>query len=176
MVLYDLKTSLETIRKGTSFDVADAQREALLLVSSDAFDITALHEKLTYEFISGMLLHAVYSSKDRDRTMDGLEVLAGPDPKGIYWMTFIYHDPNGKLGWVDAKGLPTKSHPYVVNVMDKTMALPIEDRLALMTATRIAIAAARGRAPKIEIPAPKIGKMKERKTPAKGATIYCSSG
>jgi hypothetical protein len=43
----------------------------------------------------------------------------------------------------------------------------MDDRLALMTATRTAIGAARGRGPKIEIPVPKVKKAKDRKSPVK---------
>lgn len=107
---------LEEIRVDTEEDVKDAQNIAAAIADPDGKGMDDHWVSTSYELLTGLFLHMVYF--ERDKSLAGAATyLADPtftDPEQMFnRMLNAEHDPEGKRGWVDSMGNPTKTHPAV---------------------------------------------------------------
>lgn len=101
------------------FDVPFAQTIAQAIMESEEFtrnDETSNHFRNTAEqLLQGVLLHVWYAEKNK--SLAGcLHLLTNPSASladTLKRMRTTIHDPDGKWGWVDPEGNPTRTHPVV---------------------------------------------------------------
>lgn len=120
---------LDEIRIFSLHDVADAQMIMTMACDPKGLGLEDYFDKAGYEFMTAVALHVRYTSPTG--SLAGAASFLG-DPnwdsdKQMYTeMMQATHDPEGKMGWTDTFGKPTKTHPMIANAA-KTM-LNKEDR------------------------------------------------
>lgn len=107
---------LEEIRAGTDYDEMDAQNIAAAIADPDGKGMEDHWVSTSFDLLTGVILHVLYF--ERDKSLTGVATyLADPsftDPEQMFErMLNAEHDPQGKMGWTDSNGQPTKTHPAV---------------------------------------------------------------
>lgn len=96
-------------------DVRDAQLIADMLIDPDGQGTRDHWDLTAHDLLVGVLLHVLYA--EPDKSLHGcLTLLADPTrtiESTLSAMLRAVHDPDGALGWRDADGLPTHTHPAV---------------------------------------------------------------
>lgn len=111
---------LSEIRPRTAFEVADAYGLATQTCDPDGSGYegeTGVWKKRARDLSSAGMLHVLYSPRYPRKSMSSVNQLFNQPGKT---MTEVYdemiteiHDPEGVMGWVDASGRPTRTHPYI---------------------------------------------------------------
>lgn len=114
---------LAEIRIFTPFDVKDAQMIMTMACDPKGEGLDDYFDKAGYEFLMGLALHMCYAEKNK--SLEGLALFLGDplwdnDTQMYLHMMNAIHDPEGKMGWTDSSGKPTKTHPIIANIA-KTM-------------------------------------------------------
>lgn len=107
---------LDEVRIWTERDVMDAQNIASAIADPDGKGMDDHWVSTSYELLTGVILHNLYF--ERDKSLTGVATyLADPsftDPEQMFLrMLDAEHDPEGRMGWLDSSGKPTKTHPQV---------------------------------------------------------------
>ncbi len=108
---------LDEVRIWTEYDVMDAQNIAAAIADPDAKGMDDHWVSTSYELLTGLILHVLYAEPNKSLAGCG-NFLADPsftDTEQIFlhMRQNVEHDPEGKMGWVDTMGRPTKVHPVV---------------------------------------------------------------
>lgn len=108
--------ALDEIRIFTEWDVQDAQNLAVLIADPDAKGMEDHWVSTSFELLTGLFLHVKYA--ERDKSLTGASMyLSDPSFESVEQMMLMmintHHDPEGRAGWTDTAGKPTKTHPVV---------------------------------------------------------------
>jgi type IV secretion system protein VirD4 len=113
---------IDEIRKGTVYDTKDAMQLALFLVDplGQGLETGGNDDHWRYvawDFLTGAILHIVYSPNIRDRTLHGLDafISSGVSTREEIFeeMLTCEHDPAYRYGWVNERNQLSKTHPIV---------------------------------------------------------------
>jgi type IV secretory pathway TraG/TraD family ATPase VirD4 len=112
---------LDGIRVGTIYEVRDAERIAEALLGLDQYPSTNANQVHFSEHgarvLAALILHVLYTP-ETERTLAGV-LLATTDetfydlPTLIDYVCGVKHDQDGKMGWTDASGNETFTHPAI---------------------------------------------------------------
>ena len=109
---------LSEIRVGTDKEVADVQNIATMVVDPDGKGLNDHWAKTGFALLVGSILHVLYSRDIQHKTLKSVaNLLANPAVASVdeifEVMKSYEHDPDGRMGWIDLAGNPTKTHPVV---------------------------------------------------------------
>lgn len=109
---------LAEVRLFTTSDVKDAQNIASMIVDPEGKGLEDHWAKTSFALLAGVILHVMYSEKDK--SLGGVAFyLSDPSFSHVDQMFLRMveseHDPEGKMGWRDSSGLPTKTHPLIAS-------------------------------------------------------------
>lgn len=114
---------LAEVRVGTAHEMSDVQIIASTIVDPDGKGINDRWRKTGLLVITAAILHVLYSPDFKLKTLSALvSLLSSPgiDPEigvdQIFAMMGCEHDPEGKLGWTDDGGKPTRTHPAITRL------------------------------------------------------------
>jgi type IV secretion system protein VirD4 len=110
---------LEQVRLRTVFEAEDVQNIVHMIVDPDGAGLNDHWVKTGAALLTGTILHLLYA--ERNKTLRGLVSLLS-DPQcslgeTIGRMLLAEHDPGGQMGWHDANGAATRTHPIVAESM-----------------------------------------------------------
>lgn len=110
---------LDEIRVWTIDDVRDAQNIAAMVADPDAKGMEDHWVSTSYKLLTGVFLHVVYSGGNSDRSLTAAAKFIADSSfedvkQMLSFMLGYEHDPDGKMGWRDESGRPTKTHPEVI--------------------------------------------------------------
>jgi type IV secretion system protein VirD4 len=138
---------LEEIRAFTERDVADSQMIMTMACDPKGKGLEEYFIMAAYEFLTAVALHVRYTSLKQDQK--GLQEgsLAGcanylGDPlwdsdKQMYTdMMQAVHDPEGKMGWRNSQGEPTKTHPMIANAAKTMLNKEDKDRSGVLSTAK----------------------------------------
>lgn len=115
---------LDEIRTFTKMDVQDAQGMMMMVCDPKGEGLEDHWAKTSWDFLTGLALHLAYVGEGAGNMAGMGTYLSDPkwdDEKQMYTtMLNAVHDPDGKAGWVDTEGHPTRTHPEVAKAA-KTM-------------------------------------------------------
>jgi type IV secretion system protein VirD4 len=112
---------LAWIRFGSRQEIADVQKfaEGIADPGNESSESTHWNETST-ALIEGLVLHEAYKARvKRNNVVTLAEISQSLSPftesfaDYLKEMASFLHDPDGKYGWKDAEGNPTKTHPIV---------------------------------------------------------------
>ncbi len=110
---------LAEVRLGTPHEIRDVRNIVQMIVDPDGKGLPDHWSREGSAFLTGMILDQLYTG--RDRTLHGLEArLCDPNQPiddTIQQIMRAEHDPTGVMGWTDARGIPTKTHPVIARAM-----------------------------------------------------------
>ena len=130
---------LDEIRIYTLYDVQDAQMIMSMACDPKGEGLDDYFDKAGYEFLTGLALHMRYAEKDG--SLAGAAMFLG-DPqwdsdKQMYLaMMQAVHDPEGKMGWTDTLGKPTKTHPMIANTAKTMLNKEDKDRSGVLSTAK----------------------------------------
>lgn len=130
---------LDEIRIYTLFDVQDAQMIMSMACDPKGEGLEDYFDKAGYEFLMGLALHVRYAEKNG--SLEGVALFLG-DPnwdsdKQMYeHMKNAVHDPEGKMGWKDSLGKPTKTHPIIANTAQTMLNKEDKDRSGVLSTAK----------------------------------------
>ena len=139
---------LDEIRVFTMRDVADAQMIMTMACDPKGKGLDDYFDKAGYEFLTALALHVRYTSLQQDQQKGQQEgSLAGcanflGDPlwdsdKQMYTnMMQSVHDPEGKMGWTNSQGEPTKTHPMIANAAKTMLNKEDKDRSGVLSTAK----------------------------------------
>lgn len=131
---------LDEIRTFTPYDVQDAQMIMSMACDPKGEGLEDYFDKAGYEFLMGLALHMCYDIKENG-SLQGVAMFLG-DPhwdndKQMYThMTEAIHDPEGKMGWKDSLGNPTKTHPIIANTAKTMLNKEDKDRSGVLSTAK----------------------------------------
>lgn len=130
---------LDEIRIFTPYDVQDAQMIMSMACDPKGEGLEDYFDKAGYEFLMGLALHMRYAEKNG--SLEGVALFLG-DPnwdndKQMYMhMIQAVHDPEGKMGWTDSMGQPTKTHPIIANTAKTMLNKEDKDRSGVLSTAK----------------------------------------
>jgi type IV secretion system protein VirD4 len=130
---------LDEIRIFTLHDVADAQMIMSMACDPKGEGLDDYFDKAGYEFLTAVALHVRYATTDG--SLAGAANYLG-DPgwdsdKQMYSdMMNAAHDPEGKMGWTDSLGKPTKTHPMIANAAATMLKKEDKDRSGVLSTAK----------------------------------------
>jgi len=130
---------LEEIRIYTHFDVQDAQMIMSMICDPKGEGLVDYFDKAAFEFLMGLALHMRYAEKNG--SLEGIAQFLG-DPmwdsdKQMYQhMMESVHDPEGKMGWLDTMGKPTRTNPVVANTAKTMLNKEDKDRSGVLSTAK----------------------------------------
>lgn len=135
---------LEEIRIFTLHDVADAQMIMTMACDPKGKGLDDYFDKAGYEFLTAVALHVRYTSQKKGEGEGSLAACASflGDPnwdsdKQMYTeMMQAAHDPEGKMGWKDTFGKPTKTHPMIANAAKTMLNKEDKDRSGVLSTAK----------------------------------------
>ncbi len=132
---------LDEIRKFTLRDVADAQNIFSMIVDPENKGMEDHFVSRAWELLTGLGLHFIYSAEEKDKSLTGMAMyLSDPtfesDIQMWERMLNAVHDPEGVMGWTDAAGNPTKTHPMVANAAKSMLNTPDEERGSVLSSAK----------------------------------------
>jgi type IV secretion system protein VirD4 len=109
---------LNEIRIRTDHENADAQNIATMIVDPDGKGLNDHWAKTGFALLTGVILHVLYAREYPEKSLRTVaSILSNPEVGNVDEifedMKTYEHDPEGKMGWVDNRGRPTKTHPNV---------------------------------------------------------------
>lgn len=131
--------ALDEIRIHTPHDVSDAQMIMAMACDPKGEGLDDYFDKAGYEFLTALALHMRYA--ERDGSLTGVAYFLG-DPnwdndKQMYThMMQAEHDPTLAMGWVDAAGNPTKTHPMIANAAKTMLNKEDKDRSGVLSTAK----------------------------------------
>lgn len=134
---------LDEIRIFTLRDVADAQMIMSMACDPKGKGLDDYFDKAGYEFMTALALHVRYMSVHESfvGSLAGCANFLG-DPhwdsdKQMYSeMMNAKHDPEGKMGWIDSLGKPTKTHPMIANAAKTMLNKEDKDRSGVLSTAK----------------------------------------
>ncbi len=130
---------LDEIRIYTLHDVSDSQMIMSMACDPEGKGLEDYFDKAGYEFMTALALHMRYAEKNG--SLAGIALFLG-DPnwdsdKQMYeHMKNAIHDPDGKMGWKDTLGRPTKTHPMVANAAQTMLNKEDKDRSGVLSTAK----------------------------------------
>ena len=130
---------LDEIRIFTLRDVADAQMIMSMACDPKGQGLDDYFDKAGYEFLTAVALHVRYMGQEG--SLAGAARFLG-DPnwdsdKQMYSeMMQAVHDPEGKMGWTDTLGKPTKTHPMIANAAKTMLNKEDKDRSGVLSTAK----------------------------------------
>lgn len=130
---------LDEIRIYTPYDVQDAQMIMSMACDPKGEGLEDYFDKAGYEFLMGLALHVRYAEKNG--SLEGVALFLG-DPnwdsdKQMYeHMKNAVHDPEGKMGWKDSLGKPTRTHPIIANTAQTMLNKEDKDRSGVLSTAK----------------------------------------
>lgn len=130
---------LDEIRIFTPHDVSDAQMIMAMACDPEGEGLKDYFDKAGYEFLTALGLHMRYA--ERDGSLSGVANFLG-DPnwdndKQMYThMMQAEHDPEGRMGWLDPAGKPTKTHPMIANAAKTMLNKEDKDRSGVLSTAK----------------------------------------
>lgn len=130
---------LDEIRIFTLKDVADAQMIMAMACDPKGKGLDDYFDKAGYEFMTAVALHVRY--KGQNGSLAGCAEFLG-DPlwdsdKQMYTeMMQAIHDPEGKMGWKDSLGNPSKTHPMIANAAKTMLNKEDKDRSGVLSTAK----------------------------------------
>jgi len=117
---------LDEIRVWTLDDVRDAQNIAAMVADPDAKGMEDHWVSTSYKLLTGVFLHTVYSGGATDRSLTAAAKFIADSSfedvkQMLSFMLGYEHDPDGKMGWRDEGGRPTRTHPEVMLVASEML-------------------------------------------------------
>jgi type IV secretion system protein VirD4 len=110
---------LAEVRLRTPHEIRDVRNIVQMIVDPDGKGLPDHWSREGSAFLTGMILDQLYTG--RDRTLHGLEArLCDPNQAiddTIQQIMRAEHDPSGAMGWTDARGIPTRTHPVIARAM-----------------------------------------------------------
>jgi len=130
---------LDEIRTFTPYDVQDAQMIMSMACDPKGEGLEDYFDKAGYEFLMGLALHMRYAEKNG--SLEGVALFLGDpnwdDDKQMYThMMHAEHDPEGKMGWKDSMGNPTKTHPIIANTAKTMLNKEDKDRSGVLSTAK----------------------------------------
>lgn len=109
---------LDEIRIRTDHENGDAQNIATMIVDPDGKGLNDHWAKTGFALLTGVILHVLYAREYKEKSLRTVaSILSNPEIENVNEifedMKTYVHDPEGVMGWVDAKGRSTKTHPNV---------------------------------------------------------------
>lgn len=134
---------LDEIRIWTPYDVMDAQNIAAAIADPDAKGMEDHWVSTSYELLTGLFLHMKYA--ERNKSLAGCAVyLADPlfaTPEMMFTrMINAEHDPEGRMGWTDSTGRPTKTHPVVATAAQAMLNKEEKERNSVLSTAKTRLA------------------------------------
>lgn len=132
---------LAEIRIFTLHDVADAQMIMNMACDSKGKGLDDYFDKAGYEFLTALALHIRYTKGGSEGSLGDCAAFLG-DPnwdsdKQMYQeMINADHDPEGKMGWLDSLGKPTKTHPMIANGAKTMLNKEDKDRSGVLSTAK----------------------------------------
>ncbi|ART61439.1 hypothetical protein CBP36_20955 (plasmid) [Acidovorax carolinensis] len=130
---------LEEIRIFTLHDVADAQMIMTMACDPKGKGLDDYFDKAGYEFLTAVALHVRYTSPAGSLAA-AANFLGDPNwdsDKQMYTeMMQATHDPEGKMGWKDTFGKPTKTHPMIANAAKTMLNKEDKDRSGVLSTAK----------------------------------------
>lgn len=130
---------LEEIRIFTLHDVADAQMIMTMACDPKGKGLDDYFDKAGYEFLTAVALHVRYTSQEGSLAACA-NFLGDPNwdsDKQMYTeMMQASHDPEGKMGWKDSFGKPTKTHPMIANAAKTMLNKEDKDRSGVLSTAK----------------------------------------
>ena len=130
---------LDEIRLFTPMDVQDAQMMMNMVCDPKGEGLEDYWAKTSWEFLTGLALHLVYEGKTG--TMAGIAMYLGDpgwDDERQMYATMMYcpHDPDGRAGWKDSEGNPTRIHPVVANAAQTMLNKADKERASVLSTAK----------------------------------------
>lgn len=130
---------LDEIRIFTLYDVADAQMIMTMACDPKGKGLDDYFDKAGYEFLTAVALHVRYTSA-KGSLAACANFLGDPnwdsDTQMYTEMMQADHDPEGKMGWKDSLGAPTKSHPMIANAAKTMLNKEDKDRSGVLSTAK----------------------------------------
>lgn len=130
---------LDEIRIFTLRDVADAQMIMTMACDPKGKGLDDYFDKAGYEFLTAVALHVRYTSP-KGSLAACANYLGDPNwdsDKQMYSeMMQATHDPEGKMGWTDSFGNPTKTHPMIANAAKTMLNKEDKDRSGVLSTAK----------------------------------------
>jgi type IV secretion system protein VirD4 len=130
---------LDEIRIFTLRDVADAQMIMTMACDPKGKGLDDYFDKAGYEFLTAVALHVRYTMPDGSLASCA-NFLGDPNwdsDKQMYAeMMQAVHDPEGKMGWKDSLGRPTKTHPMIANAAKTMLNKEDKDRSGVLSTAK----------------------------------------
>lgn len=130
---------LDEIRIFSLHDVADAQMIMTMACDPKGKGLDDYFDKAGYEFLTAVALHVRYTSKEGSLAACA-NFLGDPNwdsDKQMYTeMMQATHDPEGKMGWTDSFGKPTKTHPMIANASKTMLNKEDKDRSGVLSTAK----------------------------------------
>lgn len=130
---------LDEIRIFTLRDVADAQMVMSMACDPKGKGLDDYFDKAGYEFLTAVALHVRYTSPQGSLAACA-NFLGDPswdsDKQMYAEMMQATHDPDGKMGWVDTFGKPTKTHPMIANAAKTMLNKEDKDRSGVLSTAK----------------------------------------
>jgi type IV secretory pathway TraG/TraD family ATPase VirD4 len=136
--LFDSETSFssrfnpfEVIRLGSDKEIGDVQNFVSVIFDPYGKGLNEHSEEAASDLLVGAILHVLYA--EPDKTLTGVANFLSEPTRDVvttlHYMQGTEHDEDGKRGWLDSLGNPTKTHP-VVAVSARDMLNKSEDEMS----------------------------------------------
>lgn len=131
---------IDEIRAFTPNDVQDAQGMMMMVCDPKGEGLEDHWAKTSWEFLSGLALHLRYVGGTQGSIAGMASYLGDPnwsDERQMYTaMQNFEHDPEGKMGWTDTQGNPTKIHPMVANAATTMLNKEDKERTSVLSTAK----------------------------------------
>jgi type IV secretion system protein VirD4 len=126
---------LAEVRLRTPYEVRDVQNIVQLLLDPDGRGLPDHWSRAGSEAFEAFILHRLYEGGEP--TLGGVgNLLFDPERKAdqtIEHLMRAEHDPTGALGWKDAHGNPTRTHPLVAGGMRSLLDMAEKERASVIS-------------------------------------------
>ena len=126
---------LSEVRLRTPNEIRDVRNIVQMIIDPDGKGLPDHWSREGSAFLTGMILDQLYSA--RDKTLSGLEARlcdpAQPIDDTMQQIMRFEHDPSGALGWIDSRGIPTRSHPIIARAMRSMLDKSVNERSGVIS-------------------------------------------
>jgi type IV secretion system protein VirD4 len=136
---------LDFVRIGTDYEVADAQGLAKMICDPQGHGLDTGKDsdhwkKTAYSFLTGAILHVLYSKEVHDKTLTGLDAFLS-NPEKVQKELFVHmmeyeHDPDYARCWHDASYRKTRTCPTVAMAARDMLDRPDSERGSVMSSVK----------------------------------------
>jgi len=110
---------LAEVRLRTPNEIRDVRNIVQMIIDPDGKGLPDHWSREGSAFLTGMILDQLYAG--REQTLSGLEARlcdpSQPIDDTLAQVMRAEHDPYGTMGWTDARGIPTRTHPIIARAM-----------------------------------------------------------